>query len=187
MRRLSLALIALVGLTVSAVAHDYTKGDLTIKHPYTFATMPGAPVAGGYVVIENKGDQADRLIGVKSEIAARVEIHEMAMEGDVMKMREIAGDLEIPANGSVELMPGGYHILFMGLNKEITTSDLIDVTLTFEKAGEVEIVFIVKDRSEKPGMGHGGHGMHKGEGMKKGEGMGHGMHKGEGMGHKKAQ
>jgi copper(I)-binding protein len=93
MKRIAILLSAAVlGLSSSFVAaDDYKLGSLEIAHPYARATPPNAPVSGGYMVIRNTGAEADRLISGTAGFAKRVEIHEMSMENDVMKMRELPG------------------------------------------------------------------------------------------------
>lgn len=176
MKRIALT-AALVAATLSgaAVAGEVTVGDLKIDQPYARATVPGAPVAGGYMTITNTGSQPDRLVGGSASFAGRVEIHEMKMQGDVMKMREIAGGLEIPAKGSVTLKPGGYHVMFMKLKEQLKDGEKRTATLVFEKAGKVDLQFAVKNIAR--GKKHGGHGMKSGHDMKHGHGMksGHGM------------
>ena len=83
------------------------KGDLQIEKPWARATVPGAAVGGGYLVIRNTGSAGDRLVGVSSPVSARVEMHEMKMEKDVMRMREVKG-VDVPAKAAVEFKPGGF-------------------------------------------------------------------------------
>lgn len=136
---------ALLGFSATAVvAHDYKLGPIEITHPYARATPPNAPVSGGYMTIRNTGGEADRLIGGKAGFAKKVEIHEMSMENDVMKMRELPGGLEIPAGGEVELKPGGFHVMFIGLDGQLKDGETRAVTLTFEKAGSIDINFNVQ-------------------------------------------
>lgn len=158
MKHITQEILATVAVTlllaVSAFAQDYKLGTLEIDHPYARATMPGAPVSGGYMVIRNTGNEADRLIAGSADFAGKVEIHEMKMENDVMKMREVEGGLEIPAGGEVTLKPGGYHVMFMKLGEQLNEGEKRKVTLTFEKAGTIEMDFNVE--VVKPGgMKHG--------------------------------
>lgn len=158
MRHITQEIFATIAVTmllvVSAFAHEYKLGPLVIDHPHARATMPGAPVSGGYMVIRNTGSEADRLIAGAADFAGKVEIHEMKMENDVMKMREIEGGLEIPAGGEVVLKPGGYHVMFMKLGEQLNEGEKRKVTLTFEKAGTIEVDFNVE--VIKPGsMDHG--------------------------------
>jgi copper(I)-binding protein len=117
-------------------------GQITIDQPWTRATAPGAKVAGGYMMIRNKGGAPDRLIGASSPAAAKVELHVHSMEGGVMKMRE-APAYEVPANGSFELKPGGAHLMFMDVKRAFKEGEKIPVKLKFEKAGEVSAEFQV--------------------------------------------
>jgi len=141
------ATVLLVAATLTpAFAHDSAahdgavhQGDLTISAPFARATLPKAPVGGGFLTIDNTGTQADHLLSASSPAAKIVQIHEMAMEGDVMKMRELADGLEIPAGQNVTLSPGGLHLMFMSLNQPFVEGESVPVTLVFEKAGTVEI------------------------------------------------
>jgi periplasmic copper chaperone A len=118
-------------------------GDLVLSGAFTRATLPGAKVGGGYITIANQSNEPDRLIGGSSPAAARVEVHEMKMDGNVMQMRQLKDGLEIPAGGSAELAPGGTHIMLMDIAKPLKQGESIPVTLEFAKAGKVEIQFMV--------------------------------------------
>lgn len=122
----------------TAAAHDYTAGTLKIGHPWARPTVAGQPVGGAYLKLENTGKQADRLLGGSSAAAERVELHEMARDGDVMRMREVAG-IDVPPGGAVELKPGGYHVMLMGLKAPLQVGSSVPLTLRFEKAGEVKV------------------------------------------------
>ena len=113
-----------------------------IGQPWARATAPGAKVAAGYMVIRNKAASADRLVGVASAAAARVETHVTVRDGDIMRMREVKG-YDIPAGGSFELKPGGPHLMFVDIKQPFREGDRIPVTLEFEKAGEVRVDFPV--------------------------------------------
>ena len=136
-------------------------GDLSIHAPFARETLPNQPVAGGFMTITNAGETDDRLIAVTSPAAGRTEIHEMKMDGDVMRMREIAGGLVIPAGETVTLEPGGYHLMFMDLEGPFVAGETTEVTLTFETAGDVVLTYpIVTRDAAKSVHGHteGGHG-----------------------------
>lgn len=143
MRKLILtaAFAATLPMISTAMAAEYTAGTITVAEPWTRAMPPGAKVGGGFMVITNSGDTADTLIDIKSQRADHGEVHEMSMDDGVMKMRELADGLEIPAGGSVELKPGGYHVMFMGVTDGFAEGEKIPAVLVFEKAGEVEIEF----------------------------------------------
>lgn len=148
----ALALMLLFATSQSLFAHEFKVGDLEVDHPWSRATPPGARVAAGYATIRNTGSEPDRLIAVSGAISDRVEIHEMAVDGNgVMTMRPVQG-VEIPAGGSAELKPGGFHIMFMELNGGPKEGETFKGSLTFEKAGTLEVEFAVE------AMGGGGHG-----------------------------
>ena len=149
------SLLAVLGSLVmglnAGAPHAQSKGDLEIEKPWARATAPGAAVGGGYLVIRNKGAAGDRLVGVSSPVSARVEIHEMAMEKDTMRMREVKG-VDVPAKKSVEFKPGGYHLMMIDLKAPLKQGDKVPVTLRFEKAGELKAEFVVEDLAS--GIGH---------------------------------
>jgi periplasmic copper chaperone A len=135
-----------------AFANDYTVGALKIVQPWLRATPKGAGVGGGYLTVTNTGTAPDRLIGAECDAAKMVQIHEMTMDNGVMKMRPVAGGLEIKPGETVTLKPGGYHVMFMGLKKPFVEGEHVDVTLEFQKAGKVKVDFPV----EGIGAMHGG-------------------------------
>jgi copper(I)-binding protein len=119
-------------------------GTISIEKPFSRATPGGAQVGAGYMTIINKGTAADKLIAASSPAADKVQVHEMSMDGGVMKMRELTGGLPIDAGKTVSLAPGGYHLMMMGLKAPLKTGDKVPVTLTFEKAGKVEVTLDVQ-------------------------------------------
>jgi copper(I)-binding protein len=134
------ALAALFGLgAIPALAHDYKLGAIEINHPWTRATPPTAQAGGGFLVLTNTGTTPDRLVDVKSPAADKAEIHEMKMDGNVMRMRELDKGLEIPPGATVELKPGGFHIMFMGLKAPFAKDTKVPLTLVFEKAGSIDV------------------------------------------------
>jgi uncharacterized protein YcnI/copper(I)-binding protein len=154
--------------TAAAGEHDHaamsmpasvTVGALEISGGFTRATLPNAPVGGGYVSITNKGGEADRLVSAASPVAGVTQIHEMKMEGDLMKMNEVPGGVEIPAGETVSLKPGGLHIMFMQLAQPLVEGTKVPLTLTFEKAGSVEVELSVESPAAKgPAEDHSMHG-----------------------------
>ncbi|MFO1142171.1 MAG: copper chaperone PCu(A)C [Amaricoccus sp.] len=125
--------------TPAGTSAEVALGDLLLSQGFSRATRPGAPVAGGFLTITNKGMQADTLVGASSPVAGHMEVHEMALQDGVMKMRELPDGLPIPAGETVVLKPGGYHVMFMQLKQPLVEGRTVDVTLTFAKAGEVTI------------------------------------------------
>ena len=145
---------AIVAATLSlaalgAVAHSYKLGEIDIGHPYARPTREGQTVGGGYLKLANKG-AVDRLVSASSPAAGTVEIHSMSMEGDVMKMRQVNA-IELATGQTVELKPGGYHLMLMGLKAPLKAGDKFPLTLKFEKSGEV--VVTVKVEEPKPQSG----------------------------------
>ena len=92
-------------------AEDVKAGDLVITQAWSRATPSGAKIGGGYLTIENKGSAPDKLIGVSADIAGKVEVHEMASNNGVMKMRPLDKGLTIEPGKTVKLAPGGYHLM----------------------------------------------------------------------------
>ena len=137
-RRLALA-ASFALLAVPAGALDYKLGALEIGQPWTRATPPTAPSGGGFLTVTNTGTTPDRLIAVKSPAADKVEIHEMKMDGNVMRMRELEKGIEIPPGATVELKPGGFHVMFMGLKAPFAKDATVPLTLVFEKAGSIDV------------------------------------------------
>ena len=147
--------------TLPAQAEDVTLGSLKISAPWARAMPKGASVGGGYMKITNTGTAPDRLIGGTTDISRRFEVHEMTMEGGVMKMRPVADGIEIKPGQTVELNPGGYHVMFVALNKQLMQGDHFKATLEFAKAGKVDVDFTIEGigaqtgggDNPKPGMG----------------------------------
>jgi periplasmic copper chaperone A len=112
-------------------------------------SMSASPAMGAtgavYLKLVNDGGQPDRLIGARSVVATVAEIHESLVENNVTTMRPVAGGLEIPAKGQVELKPGSYHIMLMGLNRDLKPGDIFTVTLQLEKTGDLTVQSTVRE------------------------------------------
>jgi copper(I)-binding protein len=150
-----LAGLLAVGFAAPTVsAHDFKAGSLTIEHPWARATPLGAKVGGGYLTILNPEAESDRLVAATADVAGRVEIHEMAVVDGVMRMRPLENGVEVPAGGSVALKPGSYHLMLMDLTRPLKEGESFSGTLTFEKAGKIEVTFAVAPigASETPEM-----------------------------------
>ena len=145
---------AAVGMALcgSAMAQNASVGSIKVENAYTRATAPGQQVAGGFLRIENKG-AADQLVSASSPAAGEVQLHEMAMDGNVMKMRQVK-DIPVPANGSVELKPGGLHLMFMNIKAPLAAGETVPVKLKFAKAGEVEVKMPVNPTTATAPMKH---------------------------------
>jgi periplasmic copper chaperone A len=140
-RAFALAVIGLVAWP--SFAHDYKAGSLRIDHPYARPTPPGARTGAVYFTVHNDGREADRLVKVASPVAQSTELHSMTMEGSLMKMRPAAA-LDIPPGGSVTLGASGYHAMLVGLAHPLAAGDRLPLTLTFEKAGRVQVFATVE-------------------------------------------
>ncbi|MET3927237.1 copper chaperone PCu(A)C [Devosia sp. 2618] len=140
------ALAAALLIATPAFSQDNVihQGALNISGAFSRATLPNAPVGGGFMTIENTGTEADRLVSVSSDVAADAQIHEMALQNDIMKMRHLSDGIEIGAGETVVLSPGGYHIMFMKLKQPFVLGETVNVTLNFEKAGSVEVPLTVE-------------------------------------------
>lgn len=148
--------LATLSLSVPALAHEFEAGNLEIVHPWSRATPAGAKVAGGFFKVENKGDTPDRLLSAGSDIADKVQIHEMSMTADGMaSMNEVTGGIEIAPGATLELKPGSYHVMFIGLKHPLVEGETFKGTLTFEKAGAVEVEFLVGPLGGTSGHNHG--------------------------------
>ena len=157
----SLLLAAILAFaTDAAIAHEYKAGSLEIKHPWARATPKGAAVAGGYMTIINKGTAPDRLLGFSSPAAGKFEIHEMSIDNGVMKMRPVTNGVELKPGQTVELKPGSYHLMFMGLKQPFEQGKRVKGTLEFERAGKVEVEYVVEAIGTTAPSEHGG--MHQG-------------------------
>ncbi|SPP95163.1 conserved exported protein of unknown function [Bradyrhizobium vignae] len=162
MKKTKLALLTisllLTGCAVAS-ADDVKAGDLVISQAWSRATPGGAKVAGGYLIIENKGTAPDRLVSVSADIAGKAEVHEMAMDNGVMKMRPLDRGLVIDAGKTVKLAPGGSHLMLQELKGPLKQGDKVPVTLQFEKAGKVAVSLDVQGvGAQAPGDGgHSGH------------------------------
>lgn len=117
---------------------------LVVENAWTRATAPKAPVAGGFLTVRNDAARADRLLSATSPDAERVEIHEMSMNDGVMRMRKLDDGLDIPANASTPLKPGGYHLMFIGPKRPFVLGETVVATLRFERAGSREVRFEVR-------------------------------------------
>ncbi len=137
-----------------AQAEDVTAGSLKISAPWARATPKGASVGGAYMKITNTGTAPDRLVGGATDIARRFEVHEMKMDGGVMKMRPVTGGLEIKPGETVTLDPAGYHVMLVGLEGPLKQGDHFKATLEFAKAGKIDVDFTVEGVGAKTGGGN---------------------------------
>lgn len=172
--RAALVAAILAVTTAGAVAQSYKAGMLEITRLWSRATPGGARVGAGYLTITNRGKQSDRLVSVTSSMAKRVSIHSMTMVKGVMRMRPLKDGLEIKPGQTVELRPGGYHLMLMGLRQPLIKGKAFKAALKFQNAGKVIVSFDVAAIGAKApagdqeaGRGSGGMMRHDMSGAKK--------------------
>lgn len=130
-------------LAAQAAAADYKVGSLDITQPWARATPKGASTGAAYLTVTNSGSNAERLSCASSAAAGKCQIHEMAMDNGVMKMRPVEGGLEIKPGQTVTLKPGGYHIMLEGLKAPLKAGDKLEATLTANDGASVKVDFPV--------------------------------------------
>lgn len=142
--RLKLVLAAAFFTAIAPVqAHEFQVGSIFIDHPWSRPTAASAPVASGYVKLKNMGKESDRLIGIESPIAKSAEVHKSVIEDGVAKMRP-QGAVEVGPGDIVDFGAAKLHIMFMGPQRQLKFNDKFPATLVFEKAGRVEVEFVVQ-------------------------------------------
>ena len=147
---------ALMLIAGPGIAETYKVGPIQIEQPWARATPKGATIGAGYMKITNTGTEPDRLVGGSVSFAKRFEVHSMTMEQGVMKMREVKDGLEIKPGETVELKPGGYHVMFVDLKAPLKQGEDVTVTLKFAKAGTIEVKYPVEAMGAGgPAVGHG--------------------------------
>ena len=140
-------------LAIAVGAGATSKHGVRVEQAWARATPPAAPVGGAYLVVANDGDTDDRLLGLQSDVAERVEIHEMRMDGGVMRMRQVADGLPVPAHGRLVLAPGGQHLMLIGLKRPLAEGDTFRLTLRFARAGQVRANVVVRAPGAKTKSG----------------------------------
>ncbi|KRA00563.1 copper chaperone PCu(A)C [Achromobacter sp. Root565] len=147
--------VALAGFSHSVLAQD---AGLAVQDAWVRATVPNQHATGVFMQLTSK--EAGRLVGVESQAAKHVEVHEMAMQDNVMKMRQVAG-VDLPAGQAVQLKPGGYHVMLIDLAKQIVPGDHVALTLIVEDAARkqrrvpIDAVARPLNATAAPAAGHG--------------------------------
>ena len=141
--RLSVSLCSVAILMVLVLAAgcgaQSASPSVTIEGPYARPSPSEGGNGGAFMTIVNTGGTADRLVSGQSSASNTVELHETTEEGGVMKMRPVPGGFEIPANGRLELKPGGKHVMLIGLTAPLVAGQTIEITLDFEKSGTIKL------------------------------------------------
>jgi len=141
--RFSKIMLIAAALTAFVSSSPAAAHDIAVRQAWSRATPKAAKVAGGYLTIENRGVQPDRLLSASSGAAAKVEIHQMSMQDGIMTMRPREDGLAIAPEATVTLEPGGDHIMFIGLTAPFEEGQRVPVSLNFERAGKIETSFEV--------------------------------------------
>lgn len=149
---------ALSVFSAIAFAHEYAAGEIKIDHPWArpsrIATIPAAV----YFDILNNGNEQDRLVAATTERAAHVELHVTEMNEDgIAKMRHLKEGIVAPADSRTSMETGAYHVMLIDLKGALVEGERFPMTLTFEKAGEVEVIINVEDREAKTSEHHMDH------------------------------
>jgi copper(I)-binding protein len=134
----------LIAIAVPAFAQGTGTASIAVNQPWARATPAGAKTGAVYMTLDNKSASTDRLTAASSDVADKVQIHEMKVVDGVMQMRQLADGLPVPASGSVVLKPGSYHVMLIGLKKPLTPGETFPLTLTFAKAGNISVTVAVQ-------------------------------------------
>lgn len=150
---LKLVSAALLAVTLSTTAFA---GDMAFKvtDSYARSASPNAKTGAAFITLMNMSDEDDRLIGVASPAAKRVELHTHLENDGVMRMIHVEEGFSVAAGEMIEMQRGGKHVMMMGLNGSFAQGAMVPVTLTFEKAGDMEVMVPI-DLERKPKEGHG--------------------------------
>ena len=144
---------ALLGAALCASSVWANAQSLHVENAWSRAMPPTAPAAAAYFDLHNGGDRPDRLIGAKTPIAGKAEIHEHAHVDGLMQMREVSGGVPVAVDERVSFKPGGYHVMFLELPRQLADGEQFPLTLIFERAGEVTVEVPVR-RTAPSAHGH---------------------------------
>ncbi|ODT51028.1 copper chaperone PCu(A)C [Devosia sp. 63-57] len=126
-------------MCTAPTAFAQQSGSIQIVTPFSRATLPNAGTGGAYFSIANLGTQDDILLSAETPVAEEVQLHSMAMDGDVMRMRQMPDGIPVPAGSTVVLEPSGLHLMLVRLKQPLKEGDTLPLTLNFEKAGTIDL------------------------------------------------
>lgn len=158
-----LFLLAVVGMLLlsacggAAADAGHADGEGVEAHDYWARAALKDGTSAAYMLLHNHGTEDDALIGASSDVAASVEIHLSKMNADGTMEMIPQESIALPAEGEVELKPGSYHVMFIGLTKDLNVGDEITLTLNFEHAEDITLTIPVMDAAEMGGSGMDGH------------------------------
>ena len=133
---MKLKLLAALAVTAAAFNVAAQTEAVAVKNAWVRTSVPGQKATGAFMTLTAK--DGAKLVGASSPVAGVTEVHEMKMEGDVMKMRAVSGGLDLPAGKAIELKPGGYHVMLMDLKAALPKDSTVPLTLVFKDAKGVE-------------------------------------------------
>ena len=139
---LSASLTATIAVTV-AQAHEFSRGGLTIIHPWARPTIAGRPIAAVYFKIDNANAEPDRLVSVTTDLTDRAELHTTMAKGEIMQMRPLDA-IVVPGKQEMKLEPGGAHIMLINIKRQLKEDDRFKLTLKFEHAGTIVVEVVVQ-------------------------------------------
>jgi periplasmic copper chaperone A len=134
----------LLAAAPAAFAQTGVTSKIKVEQPWARATPAGATTGAVYMTLANETHTADRLTAASSDVAGTAQIHQMSVVNGVMKMRQLVNGLAIPAGGSVTLKPGGYHVMLIGLKKQLMAGQTLPLTLTFADGGKISITVPIR-------------------------------------------
>lgn len=142
---------ALLLATLALSPFAYAKSDIMAHHLYARATAPTATTSAVFAQIMNNSDQDRFIVSAATDVADKVELHDVIIEGDVMKMRQVA-QFKVPAQSKLELKPGSFHIMLIDLKKPLSEGEEINVQITFANGEQQMLTAPVK--KVMSGMAH---------------------------------
>jgi copper(I)-binding protein len=141
----SVLVLAALALAACGGSGGTASGGITVSDAWALPSPMMERAGAAYMVLRNNGAAADKLLSVESDVAKTIELHETKESSGMMAMSPVP-NIPVPANGKAELKPGGFHVMLIGLNRELKAGDKVQLTLNFEKAGKVPVTAEVKEQ-----------------------------------------
>jgi len=145
-------IIALI-LFFALAQFSFAQDNIVISDAWVREVPPGTSMSAGYLTIENKAKNDDKLIGISSDVAESAELHISKVDENDVATMEMIKTLDLPSGETIELKPGGMHIMLIGLKESLVGKDSVRLNLNFEKSGEVKVEAPVKSSGSSAG-GH---------------------------------
>tara|TARA_B110000503_G_scaffold142784_1_gene240904 strand:+ start:174 stop:665 length:492 start_codon:yes stop_codon:yes gene_type:complete len=162
---MAVATAIVLSMGILTTVYAQSTAEPSVSGAWIRASAPMQVNGAGYAAIQNKSAKADRLLSASVDVAERVEFHTIITENGVAQMRQVTG-IDIPAGNTVNLAPGGFHVMFVKLKQPFVQGKIVPIKFTFEQAGDVMVNFEVKPITYNPNRGSTGHGSHSMPGMK---------------------